>query len=458
MHVRGKSILSLAVAASLIAGVRLQPPLATGGTALARPVAQVAAATVGSLVPVTVAVPAGMRGAPFNVSRTLNVPRGFGISVYARIPGARFMVITPDGNLLVSSPTQGKIVLVRPGRGGEPIVGDFATGLSQPQGMVFHAIGGTTYLYVGEVNQIDRYTWHTGDLKAGRRQVIIGNLPSAPTADGDTHMLKDLVFGPNNKLYVSLGSSCNACTGDRTSTPERAAIYQYNADGSGGRLFARGLRNAEGLAFVPGTATLWITANERDNIAYPYADATGQYGKVVRSYVDNHPPDEFTSVRQGGDYGWPYCNPNPAGGYDNMPFDADAQYNQTGTYNPHGGVVNCQRMDRIVKGIQAHSAPLGLTFLQSTKAPRRLQPGAVIALHGSWDRSVKTGYKVIYFPWLHDSGTGHPGTQEDLVTGWLDSAGQNAWDRPVDLVVDPQGHLLLSADASGTIYKLTSPG
>jgi glucose/arabinose dehydrogenase len=291
-------------------------------------------------------------------------------------------------------------------------------------------------------------------------QVIIPNLPYAPTADGDTHPYKNFVFGPDNKLYVSLGSSCNACTGDRQSNPERATIYQFNADGSGQWRFAQGLRNAEGLAFVPGTSTLWVTVNERDNIAYPTPDSTGQYGKVIPAYVNNHPPDEFTSIKPTGDYGWPYCNPDPftKSGYDNMPFDPDFQFNQSGPYKAQGAVVNCSAMNRISKGIQAHSAPLGLTFLQGTKFPSALQPGAVIALHGSWDRTIKTGYKVIYFPWLKDSGSGHPGAQADLITGWLDSQGQNDWDRPVDMVVDSAGNLLISADASGTLYKLSYKG
>jgi glucose/arabinose dehydrogenase len=242
--------------------------------------------------------------------------------------------------------------------------------------------------------------------------------------------------------------------------PQRAAVYRYNADGSGGQLFASGLRNAEGLAFVPGTNTLWVAVNERDNIAYPFDDSTGQYGQVIPSYVDNHPPDEFTSLRAGGKYGWPYCNPDPdtSSGLNTMPFDPDAQYNQTSAYNPHGGIVDCRTMDRIRKGIPAHSAPLGLTFLQGTAVPASVQQAAVIALHGSWNRTTRIGYKVVYFPWLPAQGGtvgGGPGAQTDLVTGWLDSAAQNDWDRPVDVVVDRQGNLLISADASGTIYKLT---
>ncbi len=428
---------------------------------LARTTPRARASTFGPLVNVPVRVPAALNSAPFDVPRTLNVPRGYTISVYARVPDARFMILTPEGDLLVSEPGNGTIVrLHATGSKAVPTVTTLLSGLNEPQGMAFQTIKGTTYLYVGEETQIDRFTWNARTHSVGAQQVIIGNLPSGPTADGDTHPLKDLVFGPDHKLYVSMGSSCNACTGDTTSTPRRAAIYQYNADGSGGRLYASGLRNAEGLAFVPGTTTLWVTVNERDNTAYPFKDNTGQYGQVVPSYVDNHPPDEFTSLRAGGNYGWPYCNPDPdtSKGYNVMPFDPDAQYNQTSTYNPNGGIVDCRTMDRIRKGIQAHSAPLGLTFLQGTAAPAAVRQTAVIALHGSWNRTTRTGYKVIYFPWLAAQGTvgGTPGAQADLVTGWLDSTAQNNWDRPVDVIVDRQGNLLISADGTGSIYKMST--
>lgn len=445
MHRRLPALIALLICAYLLAGAR------------ARATTPAAAPALGPLTAVPVRVPAAMRAAPFDVPRTLRVPRGFQIAVYARVAGARFMAITPDGNLLVSVPAAGKIVLVRAAKTGAPRVSDFATGLNGPQGMAFHTVGTTTYLYVGERNEIDRYPWHDGDLRARARQVIIPHLPYGGTADGDTHPYKDLAFGPGNVLYVGFGSSCNACTGDASSHPVRGAIYRYNADGGGGTLVARGLRNPEGLAVVPGTGTLWTAVNERDHIPYPIKDATGQYGRVVPSYVDNHPPDEFTQVRQGANYGWPYCDPDPdtRAGYTNMPYTPNYQFNQSGGYNPRGAVVNCATMTPISQGIQAHSAPLGLTFLQGTAFPRRFQPAAVIALHGSWNRTRKSGYRVIYFPWLRDSGTGHPGTQQDLVTGWLDAATQQAWDRPVDTVVDPHGTLLISADQSGTIYALT---
>ncbi|HUK91894.1 MAG TPA: hypothetical protein VLZ81_15940, partial [Blastocatellia bacterium] len=248
--------------------------------------------------------------------------------------------------------------------------------------------------------------------------------------------------------YVQIGSSCNVCTEDAASTPVRAAIYQYNADGTGGRQFAMGLRNAEGLAILPGSTDLWVVVNERDDIAYPFNDSTGQYGQVIPSYVDNHPPDEFTRVVDGGNYGWPFCDPDPdtASGFDNMPFDNDFQMNQ-------GGLFDCAAMNRISKGIPGHSAPLSLTFLLGTGFSQIYQDGAVVCLHGSWDRQAKTGYKVAYFPW-NDSAAA-PGAQIDLINGWLDSASQQEWGRPVDSAVDAAGNLYVSDDLSGTIYELS---
>ena len=405
-------------------------------------------------VPNRVQVPPSMRSAPFDIQRTLNLPPNFQIAVYARIPGARFMVIAPNGDLLVSQPGDGKVVIVRPNLSGDPLISDFVTGLRKPQDIVFHTVGTTTYVYISESHQINRFIYNSGDLTAHDRQIVVANLPdsSSPELHGVYgHELKNMILDANDKLYVSIASTCNACIEDTVSDPIRGAIYQYNADGSSGRLFARGLRNAEGLAMLPGTNDLWVAVNNRDNLAYPLQDTTGSYGQVVQSYVDNHPPEEFTQVRDGGNYGWPFANPNPdtASGYDNMPFDLDVQFNADG----HVALSN---LDRINKGIQAHSAPLGLTFLQNSAFPSAYRAGAVVGLHGSWNRSQKTGYKVIYFPW--NSTTQTPDRQADLVTGWLNDTDQTFWGRPVDVVVDLQGNLLISDDASGTVYKLIYGG
>ena len=420
------------------------------GLALARP----ALAQLPAPATVALTVPAALASPPFNTPRTLQVPAGFAIAVYARVPGARFMAITPDGNLLVSQPGAGKVSLVRPGSaGGSPVVTDFVTGLRNPHDMVFHTIGGTTYLYLAESNQINRYVYQAGDLTGQSRQIIITGLPDASTPElmgSYAHALKNLALDGNHKLYVSIASTCNACLSDTQSDPVRGAIYQYDADGSNRRLFARGLRNAEGLAFVPGTNTLWVAVNNRDNTPYPLNDGSGKYGQVIPDYVDNHPPDEFTQVTDGGNYGWPFFNPNPdtSTGWDNMPFDRDYDWNRDGH-------VDVATMTRISKGIQAHSAALGLTFLQGTQFPAAYANGAVIALHGSWNRTTPTGYKVVYFPW--NATTQTPGAQADLVAGFTDFSAGSAWGRPVDTAVDPQGRLFISDDQSGTIYQLTAP-
>jgi glucose/arabinose dehydrogenase len=396
-------------------------------------------------------VPNTMNYEPFNISRYLKVPPNFSISVYARIINARFMAVAPNGDLLVSQPSGGRVLLVRPNGDKDPIISDFVKGLRKPHDIVFHEIDGTTYVYISETHQINRFTYKSGDLIAQNREIVVKGLPDSSTSElkgAYGHELKNIALDANNKLYVSIASTCNACVKDTVSTPRRAAIYQYNADGSNGRLFAEGLRNAEGLAFPPGTKKLWVVVNNRDNIAYPFKDGSGQYGKIIPSYIDNHPPEEFTQVRDGGNYGWPFCNPNPdtASGLNNMPFDRDYQFNADGR-------VNCDAMDKIDKGIQAHSAPLGLTFLQNTNFPSLYSNGVVVGLHGSWNRQKKTGYKIAYFPW--DSTTNTPGDQIDLVSGWLVPETEKVWGRPVDMAVDQQGNLFISDDFSGTIYKLS---
>ncbi|HEX2914448.1 MAG TPA: hypothetical protein VH186_26850 [Chloroflexia bacterium] len=404
----------------------------------------------GASVRTRLQVPDSMRNGILANDRYLNLPPNFSISVVARLSGARFMAVAPNGDLLVSQPGSGKVSLVREVPGSDPQVYDFVTGLRSPHDMVFHTIGSTSYLYISESHQIDRFVYTSGATSAGAREIVVKGLPDASTPElGGKygHELKNIALDSNNKLYVSIGSTCNACLSDTTSNPRRGAIYQYDADGSNGRLFAQGLRNAEGLAFVPGTNDLWVVVNNRDNIAVP-DPASSAYGKVVQSYVDDHPPEEFTRVRDGGNYGWPFCNPNQSGptGYDNMPFDRDVEFNADGH-------VNCDAMDRINKGIQAHSAPLGLTFLQNTTFAAPYRQGVLAALHGSWNRANPTGYKVIYFPW--NSAVNAPGGQVDLVTGWLNEATGEAWGRPVDIAVNARGDLLISDDYSGTVYKMT---
>lgn len=399
---------------------------------------------LGPFVSKKVIVPTSMRSSPFNVDRYLTVPRDFEISVYARVSGSRFLATTPDGKLLVSVPGEGKVKLVSPSASGDPTVSDFLTGLSQPHDMVFHQIDQTMYLYVTEQTQVNRYTYQNGASTGSNREIIIKGLPAGG------HNLKNIALGPDHKLYLSIASSCNVCTTDGQATPKRAAFYVYNADGTNGTLFAQGIRNAEGLDFVPGTNDLWAVVNNRDEIIYPYNDATGNYGKKVTAFVDNNPPEEFIHVTQGANFGWPFCNPDPRQGLDNMPFNNDYEMNQ------NGQAANCAQMTKVNKGIQAHSAPLGLLFLQNSNFPSAFKNAAVVGLHGSWNRTKITGYKVIYFPW--DSTTKTLGDQVDLVGGFINLDSSSAFGRPVDMAVSPTGDLLFSDDKGGTIFKLAYKG
>jgi glucose/arabinose dehydrogenase len=399
----------------------------------------------------TLDVPDSMRLPPFDVDRQLTIPIGFSLEVYARVDGARFLAVAPNNDLLVSQPNAGRVLLIRPASDGDPIVVEFVTDLRRPHDIVFHSIDGVTYVYIAETHQINRFVYWEGDLTAHDREIVVRDLPdsSSPELGGSYgHELKNIALDENHQLYVSIASSCNACLSDVVSEPRRGAVYRYSADGSNPQLFAEGLRNAEGLAVLPGTNDLWAVVNNRDDISYPFDDGSGFYGSVVPWYVDDHPAEAFTRVREGGNYGWPFCNPNPdtASGYDNMPFDVDYEINGWGE-------VDCEWMDRITKGIQAHSAPLGLTWLQNTNVPASYRAGAIIALHGSWNRQAATGYKVIYFPF--NAETWIPEGQVDVVTGWLNEDTGEIWGRPVDVVADVEGHLLISDDYSGTIYKMS---
>lgn len=388
-----------------------------------------------------VLVPSGLGAAPFDSDRSLTIPPGFEISVWARLPGARFLAVAPNGDVFVSQPSAGSVIIFRPNPGGgAPAMFVYTSSLRQPHGLAFDQQNGSTWLYIAESHQIDRFLYQAGDTVAPRGQLIVPDLPdNAP--GGYAHPLKSVAIGPDHSLYVAIGSSCNACAGDAQAIPERAAIWKYDADGTGGRLFAAGLRNPEGLAFLPGTAQLWAAVNNRDELPYPFHDSSGQYGQVVHSWVDNHPPDLFTSVRDGGNYGWPFCNSDPdsASGLNLMPFDADPENNSDGH-------VSCAAMDRVTKGIQAHSAPLGVAFLQGTMFAGPWRQGAVLAYHGSWDRTSPTGYKVTYFPW--DSIKQAPGTEADLITGFF------GWGRPVAAAALPDGSLLVTDDMAGAVYRL----
>ncbi|HEX6871476.1 MAG TPA: gluconolaconase [Micromonosporaceae bacterium] len=447
----GRTVAALLCAAGLFAATACTgpepaptPPPAGAATGTAEPSAP--------SVRVRVTVATGLATAPFDRPRDLYLPAGWSASVYARLDTPRFMAFTPSGDLLVSQPGRGSVQLVRRGPDGSATTTPFIGGLNRPHDIVLAELDGQTWVYLAEADRVVRYPYQARDLTARPGQVVVDGLPdtSTPELRGRyAHVLKNIAIR-DGRLYLSIASTCNACAEDTRSDPQRAAIYTYDAAGHNAdrRLFARGLRNAEGLAFVPGTDQLWVVVNNRDNLRVPDnrdvdGDGLGDLGQRITRYIDDHPPELFTRVREGAFYGWPFCNANPDHGLRDMPYDRDWELNRDGQ------AADCAAATPVDVGIQAHSAPLGLTFTQGTTAP---DLGAVIALHGSWNRSRPTGYKVVYFPWRG----GTPGAQTDLATGWLDSSGE-VWGRPVDIAIDADGSLLVSDDRAGALIRLTPP-
>src|SRR6266700_7522212 len=336
-----------------------------------------------------------------------HLPPGFQVSVYASgLHAPRFITIGPNGVLLVADEGSGSIIAFPPGNSplhaGAPIV--VATHLNSPTSLDMH----DGYLYVGEGASIARIALGS-DLKAGPLQRIITGLPQ-----GGQHWTRTVLIGPDNHIYVSIGSDCNVC---QESNPYRAAVWVYNLDGSHGRLYAKGLRNAVGMQINPWNKQIWVTNNGRDLMG------------------ENTPPETVYTLTDQGDYGWPRCH---AG---NIP---DPQCGQSADA--------CQGVQKPLVTMQAHSAPLGLAFYppNATQFPEQYQNSLYIAFHGSWNRSVPTGYKVVRVP-LKDGKVAGPA--EDFATGWLQGNG-SVTGRPAGVTVAPDGSLFVSDDTHNVIYHI----
>ncbi|HEX3803865.1 MAG TPA: hypothetical protein VHV75_13585 [Solirubrobacteraceae bacterium] len=400
-------------------------------------------------------VPGTNRSGTFTSPHTLDVPRGWKAEVWALVPNARLAAWTPEGRLLVSSPEHGEVYELSPvhGNPGEPPAQRVVlSGLKLPQGLAFDRVGGREVLYVAETDQIDRYVWRGN--RVGARTILIPNLPS-----GDDHDRKNVVVDAEHDIFFDIGSTSNASP-PPASNPPWASVMEYAATGKRIRVWARGVRNGDGLSFAP-DGSLWAAINERDNVAYPfhkpYGSDSDAYGKVIQAYVNNHPPDEIAKLTPGRNLGWPFCNPDPdkqSGSattgfhYADMRFDPDAQT------NPNDAALKCSTLAPINRGLPAHSAPLGFHFLERSKLPAQWDAGAVVAVHGSWDRKPPRAPAVLWMPWQPKRTT--LGTALTLVGGFQCANGSR-WGRPVDAVPGPDGALYVTDDTAGAVYRLVPP-
>jgi glucose/arabinose dehydrogenase len=403
---------------------------------------------------VKLAVPSSLRGGELSSPHKLDVPKGWKASVWARPQGARMEAITPEGNLLVSEPGNDAVIELGGGKVAEHekvVLG----GLESPQGLAFAKRGGKWILYVGESDEIDAFPW-LGHGKVGAQKVLAPDLPDEEPAGDDVHRQKDVVVAPDGRIYFDVGSSSNASPADRGYDPPRGVIDSVGPDGGKVTVEMTGVRNGEGLALAP-DGTVWTAINDRDEIPYPFhGEAEGQseaFGQVIRSYVNDHPPDEMAPVVRGRDLGWPLCNPEqgkstPPGSLADVPLIPDS------VTNPGGKALDCAKLAPIEVGIPAHSAPLGMSFLVGTKVPAPWSGGAVVAAHGSWDREEPRAPAVLWMRWDAKGRTLEPA--RTLVSGFQNSGGER-WGRPVDVVPGPEGALFVSDDTAGAIYKLVPP-
>jgi glucose/arabinose dehydrogenase len=408
------------------------------------------AAAVPALTGTSVRALAGTDTAPFDQPRQLQAPPGWTVTVWARVPGARLLAWTPDRRLLVSRPKHGDVVTLTPGRDGAvPAQGTLVSGLTEPHGLAF---AGDT-LYLAESDQVDGFTYAAGAV-SGKR-VVAGGLPDAKSPDlrgAYAHALKSVAVGPDGALYISVGSTGNVSAEDRDTTPERAAILRVPPGGGQPATFARGVRNGTGLAVDPDGA-VWTAVNHRDNVPYPHEGA--DRGRVLQEYVNDHPLEPLARLEQGRDLGWPYCNPDPdlAPGerdsplsYTRRPFVRDLET------NPDGSKLDCAALPPVEQGMGAHSAPLGLSFATSPGPAGGYGPGALVGVHGSWNRNPPRPPEVSFFAWRD----GTLGPQQTLLTGFQLADGSR-WGRPVMAVQGPDGALYVSDDLAGAVYRVTAP-
>lgn len=337
----------------------------------------------------------------------VEVPAGFQVNVFASgLNNPRFMAVGPDGHLYVADRRNDRIVVL-PDEDGDGVADEtrvFADGLDEVHSLVYHEGA----WYVGVPSGVIRLVDSDGDGVADERTAIIDDY----TTNG-SHTTRTVEFLPDGRMVVSIGSTCNVCEEEDA---RRATVVIYDdATGAGERIFATGLRNAVGLAIEPSTGELWATNNGRDLMG------------------DDLPPEAVYLVRDGLDYGWPVCHNGDIEDPD-MGFDGA-----------------CDGVEFPIVNMQAHSAPLGLTFYDSDVFPAGYQGDIFIAFHGSWNRSEPTGYKIVRLDFVD----GVPaGSVTDFATGWLLEDG-SADGRPTGVTVGSDGALYVSDDKGGFIYRIS---
>ena len=335
----------------------------------------------------------------------LHVPPGFKVELWAEgLDRPRQMALAPSGEVFVAEPRGNRVSVWRDGKK----VSTFAENLDLPFGIAFH----DQWLYVGNTGSVVRFAYKPGQTRASGQPEKIATLPGRGY---NQHWTRNVIFAPDGKkMYVTVGSETNV---DVETEPMRAAITEFNPDGSGKRIYATGTRNPVGLAFRGNT--LWAAVEERDDLG------------------DDLPPDYVTSIQPGGFYGWPFAYAGP-----------NEDPRRKG-----------ERPDLVKKTIapdvlvQAHSAVLGLIFYGGKMFPPEYKGDAFVAFHGSWNRTRRTGYSVVR---IHFKDGKPAGGYDDFLTGFmLDPQKAEVWGRPVGLLELPDGSLLVSDDGGYKIWRVS---
>jgi glucose/arabinose dehydrogenase len=338
----------------------------------------------------------------------LTLPPGFKIEVYAdKVENARSLALGDKGTVFVGTLSEGSIYALvdsnRDGKVGEVVT--IASGLHAPNGVAFR----DGALYVAEISRILRFDNIEANLKRPPKPVVVfDKLPR----DGH-HGWKFIAFGPDGWLYVPVGAPCNIC---ETNPDVYAAIHRMKPDGSQYEVFARGIRNTVGFDWDPRTKELWFNDHGRDMM-----------GDDLPSCELNHAP------KAGMHFGFPYCHQGDT---------PDAEY---------GAKRKCSEFTPPALKQGGHVAPDGLRFYTGKMFPAEYKNRIFIAQHGSWNRSRKSGYRVMMVTLKDDGKT--VDKVEEFATGWMEN--ERAWGRPVDLLVMPDGSLLISDDTANAVYRVT---